>query len=153
MANKTLRINFTSEKPNKDPEATYIDLSMDSSSTTFAGKRHMKIDRLTDAIAVQNAMRNIFSWIPGERILDPEFGNSIRKFIYEGNTDLTAEKTVQEVQSLVNKYEPRVELDYVGRDENDVSLDDQRENNELDIRVVYHIKGLPSQKYSVSLIL
>ena len=153
MANKTLTINFTREKPNKDPVANYIDLSMDSSSTTFAGKKHMKIDRLTDIVAVQNAMKNIFSWIPGERILDPEFGNSIRKFIYEGNTEVTAEKTIQEVQALVNKYEPRVVLDSVGRDPNAISLEDQKENNELDIRVIYHVKGFPSQKYSVSLIL
>jgi len=36
--------------------------------------------------AVFNSLRNIFTWIPGERILNPEFGSKLRLYLYEGIT-------------------------------------------------------------------
>lgn len=37
--------------------------------------------------AVFNSLHNIFTWTPGERVLDPEFGSRLRKMLYEQITD------------------------------------------------------------------
>ena len=43
-----------------------------------------KIARNINVKAVQQAVHNIFSWLPGERIINPEFGTNLRRYLYEG---------------------------------------------------------------------
>ena len=154
MANKVITFNSTWEKPNKDPEAKYIDLSMYSppyrrAVTRFDDTKTFKIEQLRDVTSIQNAMHNLFTWIPGQRILDPEFGNTVRKYIFEGNTNMTADNVRAEIQIMVDKYEPRVEIDEIGYDNGE----ENKDNNELDLKVIYHAKGFPDKKYSVSILL
>ena len=51
--------------------------------TTYSSK----VDKLVNVNAIKNSLHNIFSWTPGERILNPEFGSKLRKLLYEGITD------------------------------------------------------------------
>jgi len=49
------------------------------------------LNRLANVNAIRNSLHNIFSWIPGERVLLPEFGSNLRKLLYEGITDYNVE--------------------------------------------------------------
>lgn len=155
MANKVITIgNGKNSKPQNDTGATYIDISMRSVPyktapvTIYSGIQTWKVERLTDTVAVRNSVHNIFSWIPGQRILNPEFGNKIREYLYEGMTNFNAEQVIAEIRKAIELWEPRVEIDDITRSD----TVEQNEENEVDIVVVYHVKGLPEEKYTEPII-
>lgn len=102
------------------------------------------IDNLKDIYAVQNSLHNIFSWIPGERILNPEFGSNLRRLLYNGITEFNKEQIAAEVRACVTKWEPRVQIDKIV----DLGTVDDDENNTVHLEIVYSIPGLTdSQQY------
>lgn len=149
MANKIISIQTVS-KQSLYPE-TYIDIAKTSSSitktiTTNGEDKEIVINTLNrnvDIEAVKGAIKNIFTWNKGERILNPEFGANLRQYLYEGLTDLTKQQIQAEIEFSLKTFEPRVEIDKIT---GDINTDDA-ENNELHVYVIYHIKGLPEDKY------
>ena len=67
-----------------------------------------KLQKLVNVNAIKNSIHNIFSWTPGERILNPEFGSNLRKLLYEGITDFNQEQIIAEIRHSVSQWEPRV---------------------------------------------
>ena len=81
MGNKT--VSFRNDSLEKKAYTyTYADISMEAAlSSNLPGNLDKFVfAKKLDVDAVKGAVRNIFSWIPGERILEPEFGNTIRKY-------------------------------------------------------------------------
>ena len=60
-----------------------------------------RLGKLVNVKAVQNSIHNIFTWIPGERILNPEFGSRLKKYLYEGITPLTEEQVNAEIRKCI----------------------------------------------------
>lgn len=50
-----------------------------------------KLSKIINVDAVYNSLRNLFTWQPGERILDPAYGSNLRQYLYQGITDITSE--------------------------------------------------------------
>ena len=151
MGNKV--ISFDSSTPEtKSYEYTYADISMESENI-LSGKYYgalpreaetkWRITKKKDVDAVKGAVKNIFTWIPGERILLPEFGNTIRKYLYEGITDINSEQIVNECQMLMTKWEPRAVIDRLFKTD---SVEEQ-ENNQVSIIMICHVAGLPNKQY------
>ena len=90
MANKIVYIgNGTSSSGSKKYSLeVYRDISMESkwSSNYYAGRSTYKVQKNVNANAVKEAIKNIFTWMPGERILLPEFGSKLYSLLYEGIT-------------------------------------------------------------------
>lgn len=63
--------DITSVKSDIEAHPVYVDIS------SYARKSisHKVINNLRDIAAIQNSLKNIFTWIPGERVLLPEFGS------------------------------------------------------------------------------
>ena len=100
--------------------------------------------QLIDINAVANSLNNIFSWTPGERVLDPTFGANIKKVLFEGITAQNSELIRAEVQTAIAKYEPRIQLE----DIYDISTASDTENNTIVLRIVYSVPSLPGQKFT-----
>ena len=108
-------------------------------------KAKYKIATLINVQAVQNSIRNIFTWIPGERILDPEFGSKLPYMLYEGITPWTQEKIASEIHRCINQWEPRVTIKEI----QNLSTVEDTENNTIHIEVIYTIPSLTDdQLYS-----
>ena len=45
-------------------------------------KSHFKLEKNINVNAIKQSIKNIFSWIPGERIINPEFGSKLRSYLY-----------------------------------------------------------------------
>ena len=75
--------------------------------------------------AVFNSLHNIFTWTPGERVLNPEFGTKLRKLLYEGITDFTSEAITAEIRRCISEFEPRVSVTGI---ENVSTTSDTEEN-------------------------
>lgn len=113
-------------------------------NNTVRKRAHFKLDKNINAIAVKNALHNIFSWTPGERILNPQFGSNLRKYLYEGITDANKELIMAEIRNCIALWEPRVNLERVV----DISTTSDTEHNTVKIEIIYSIPSLSPQQYS-----
>ena len=74
------------------PKEVFLDVDMQSTANykNYGSKDDVwntwKIEKSVNVKAIYNSLRNIFTWIPGERILLPEFGSRLRSLLYEGIT-------------------------------------------------------------------
>ena len=143
MANKVLNLTtlVTDLSSDSSKSYTYADISMTSSN--------LKVSKLTDLKAIKNSLHNIFSWIPGQRVLDPLFGSDLYRFLYEGITDLTKDKVQASIQSSVSKYEPRVKITDISY--SDTSTDDI-DNNQVNLVVTYEVPTLNAVSQKETLI-
>lgn len=117
--------------------------------TTFQKEKKVyenffKLNKNIDVRAVQNSIDNIFSWVPGERILNPEFGNNLYKYLYEGITSYNEELIVAEIKNCVLRWEPRVNITKV----TNVSNISDTEDNTIILNIEYNIKGLEGIIYN-----
>ena len=105
-----------------------------------------RLGKLINVKAIQNSIYNIFTWIPGERILNPEFGSRLKKYLYEGITPLTEEQVNAEIRKCMTQWEPRaniLSIINVG-DVNDT------EDNTIHLDVIFNIPELSEQQYRYS---
>ena len=148
MANKVLTFgnNNKSQTPNNE---VYKDLSMvarqasNSDNIETAMTYQSKVDKLVNVNAIKNSLHNIFSWTPGERILNPEFGSNLRKLLYEGLTDFNQELIIAEIRNSVSQWEPRVRIDDIVK----LTSIDDAENNTVYLRVIYSIPSLTKEQF------
>lgn len=124
LTNKTVVNNYT-----------YKDVTTDLSKTY----NNRDISVSIDYQAIQNGINNMFLFIQGERILLPEFGNTIYKYLYEPINDSTAASIVNEIKDMFDKWEPRVEIKSV----NVVPKPDQ---NTYLIQIIYSVPSLNNEQ-------
>lgn len=139
MSNRVIHFNNNLSGNRIQKQYTYADLSMSSKNGSNNVFRDIDIE------AVKNAVRNIFTWEQGERILYPDFGNTLRKYLYESITDTNIEAIIAECQMLIAKWEPRVTIDNIYR----VNSSQDVENNQVSIVVVWHVPSLQNTNQEV----
>ena len=171
MANKVIRFSKSDvqQRTETNPNEVYKDLSMiakQASKTVNANKQsqilfsaskttkndntddtvvvyYNKVDKLVNVNAIKNSLHNIFSWTPGERILNPEFGSNLRKLLYEGITDFNQEQIIAEIRHSVSQWEPRVQIDNIVK----LTDIDDKENNTVHLRIIYSIPTLTTEQF------
>lgn len=141
MSNKIFTIGDTPQYDKNLIRVTYKDISIVSKKGR--GKTKYEITSGLDVEAVKISMRNLFNFLPGERILDPEYGNTILEYLYHGINEYTKEQIVATIQNLVSRYEPRAAIDSL----EDVSSISDHENNTIQLKIVWHVIGLDEMKY------
>ena len=141
MGNKV--INLGSKVSHRNLEV-YRDVSMISDKVNG----NFKISKDVNVKAVFNSLHNIFTWIPGENILFPDFGSRLRKMLYEQITDYNVEQIVAEIRGVVLKYEPRVNIIKVVN----VSDINDTENNTVRLDIIFTIPSLGNEQYNYSYI-
>lgn len=102
-----------------------------------------KLSKLVNVDAVYNSLRNLFTWVPGERILDPSYGSDLRTYLYQGITDVTSKQIVAEINRAIGMWEPRVSVEKVV----DMTTDEDRENNIIQIDIVFSIPSLSREQF------
>ena len=122
------------------------DISMLSKTVIHNEKPELKVSKSVNVQAIKNSMRNIFTWIPGERVLLPEFGSTLRSLLYEGITPLTEERIAAEIRSCITEWEPRVQIVEI----RNVSTVDDTEDNTIHLAVVFTIPSLSDEQYIYS---
>ena len=105
-----------------------------------------RVSKLVNVKAVQNSLKNIFTWIPGERVLNPEFGSKLKQYLYQGIVPETSEQIVAEIKHCVSEWEPRVRVTEVV----DVSTIEDHEDNTIHLEIRYIIPELSDEEYSYS---
>jgi phage baseplate assembly protein W len=103
----------------KDRVNTYSDLELDliidytknSALNNIREQSDIRADY--DINAIKNSIFNIFTTIPGQKILNPTFGLNLLYFVFTGITTSNARSLGDIILKGINKYEPRVNVDNV----------------------------------------
>jgi len=68
--------------------------------------------RLTQTMKenIQQNLKNLVLTSPGERIMIPDFGAGLRRFLFEQNTEQTRDRVRQSIVSQVRKYMPFIDI-------------------------------------------
>ena len=95
------------------------------------------LNKTLQAVVAQN-LKNLILTIPGERIMDPDFGVGLKTFLFRENTEHVYGEIRAKLDSQVEKYMPFVEIEDV---EFISSLDDPSNvsPNALFINIKYHV--------------
>ena len=84
----------------------YKDLSMSFKSNPL----NDDLIGLKDQSAIARSIRNIVYAIPGEKFFDSDFGSEVSATLFENLDDVSAITIRDEIEYIINTYEPRVKL-------------------------------------------
>ena len=145
MANRIISFGDIPE----EPQGKYsLEVYKDISTSSAILREKPRIQKNINAIAVKDSLKNIFTWIPGERILLPEFGSRLYSLLYEGIIPETEEQIVAEIHRSVTEWEPRANIVEI-RNIGDV---DDTEDNTIHLEIVFTVNGLDDKQYVYSFV-
>jgi phage baseplate assembly protein W len=89
----------------------HLDLSMTNSGNTetkIGLNNDIKID--TNENAIRNAVKNCIHTKKGEKVLDPEFGMDIEKYLFEPLSEDRGDTIARSILSDLGTQEPRINI-------------------------------------------
>jgi len=112
------QIQSSTTLPDKNPTkvaAIYTDLHLDLTNSKNVGlgldpqnSNDIVVDN--DLNAIKNSLYNIFTTIPGQKILSPSFGSNLSQYLFE-IVDVVRGKIIGDnILKTINTFEPRVEI-------------------------------------------
>ena len=93
--------------------------------------------------AIVRSVRNLVETIPSERFFNSFIGTDIRDTLFSTYTQQTVTIIEDQIKQAVNNFEPRVEN--LG-----IEVDGRPDTNELEVKVLFDIRGLdvPTQTFN-----
>jgi phage baseplate assembly protein W len=85
---------------------------------------------VTDSDLIKQSLEQIIMTGKNERVMRPDFGSGVLRFVFENNDELLNELIRAEVMSAVGRFEPRVAIQ-------DIEIDKDVEKSEVTITLVY----------------
>ena len=68
------------------------------------------VQAIYDEEAIKNSIRTCFLTSPGQRILNPQYGIDLRRYLFESINEDTAFFMRQDIITLLPVFEPRIEV-------------------------------------------
>ena len=90
---------------------TYTDLHLDVVGYPINTPRDILVD--TDLDAIKNSISNLFNTIPGQKLLSPNYGLSLKQYLFEPVTTSTANMIGETILNGITRFEPRVVVDKI----------------------------------------
>ena len=122
-------------------------LSYKDINITF--KKHPVTDDIVvskDASAIKQAIVNLLLTNKGERLMNPEYGSGIRRYLFEPLDYGTSALIKQNIVTTIGRFEPRISVQEI------VSRPDF-ENNGFEITMTYSIVGTSNPPVTVDFFL
>ena len=144
---KPKQANYSKNSPSvvvQPQVSVYTDLHLDLTPTSSVGLG-LNVAKSNDIIvdydyeAIKNSIRNIFSTKPGQKLLTPDFGSSLEKYLFEPITDSLARVIGNEILNSISTYEPRIDV-------LNITVTPQPDLNQYSIQVVYSFLNLKTQQ-------
>lgn len=77
---------------------------------------------VTDAELVKQSLQQILTTTRGERVMRPNFGCNLQRYVFENNNELLAQLFRSEISAAISTWEPRAALDSVSFERSDSML-------------------------------
>tara|TARA_Y100000766_G_C18804168_1_gene554628 strand:+ start:388 stop:780 length:393 start_codon:yes stop_codon:yes gene_type:complete len=99
-----------------------------------------------DASAIKQAIVNLLLTNKGERLMNPEYGSDIRRYLFEPLDYGTANQITGNIKSTIDTFEPRISvLNLRALPNND--------DNGFDVEMTYEIRGTDDPPVTVDFFL
>jgi len=85
--------------------------------------------------SVMNSIKNLLTFKKGERILLPEYGNSLYTYLYEPMNRLTKSRILHEIKIMFSTWEKRVSI-------NNIELIEDIDNLLYSIKIDFNIPAI-----------
>lgn len=118
------------QRISRDNAYTYKDVKLDIEFGSLQGnsslnriKNTSDITDLRDVDDVKQSIRNIFNTVPGQKLLNPNFGINLVRFAFEPITEQTADHIARTILITLPSQEPRItisKLTVIGDIENSI---------------------------------
>jgi phage baseplate assembly protein W len=126
-------INFTGLENKNSENYLYRDFLFDleeldagNPNNPYRSKQAIDVAASFDEGAIKNSVKNIFNTSPGEKLLTPEFGLALKRYLFAPLTQDTAESIGEDIIKGIERYEPRVRIDrcdvVVNYDDNEYAI-------------------------------
>jgi len=125
--------------PNKD--ILYKDLRLDLQLNYTKNKQLLKTKEIKDIQnsenieAIKNSLFNLFTTIPGQKILNPIYGLNLTQYLFIGVTAANARLIGEAIFSGIQKYEPRIVI-------KNINIVPEFDNNQYNITLVIDVPTL-----------
>ena len=122
-------------------------LSFKDLNITF--KKHPVTDDVVvsrDASAIKQAIVNLLMTNKGERLMNPDYGSDIRRYLFEPLDYGTANQITGNIKSTIDTFEPRISVLNLRALPN---IDD----NGFDVEMTYEIRGTDDPPVTVDFFL
>lgn len=96
--------------------------------------------------AIKQSVKNLVLTQVSERPFNPDLGTNTTSYLFELNTNIAANKLIDEIETALSIYEPRISLQNITVDVND-------DLNKFDVDIEYLIIGAPPEVQNLSFIL
>ena len=111
-----IKLNTLKEPKKSLSTFTYSDIHLDIEMFYTKNNELLKQTEVRDLAlsydygAIKNSLFNLFTTIPGQKLLNPFFGLNLIQYIFEPCTKDTAELIGQSIYEGITTFEPRIEL-------------------------------------------
>jgi phage baseplate assembly protein W len=154
----SIKLNSLIQKPTKSNTGyTYNDLHLDFTPVFYTppygaytqNNELLHPQEIIDVVAdydlgaIANSIRNIFSTIPGQKILNPLFGLNLVQYVFEACTEEMAGVIGNEIVSGITTFEPRISLTNV----NVIAQPDQQQYN---ITISFSVPAIGTTSFSLN---
>lgn len=136
----------TIEQTNLAFENTNAEVVIQDTITEIQNINVMKLKKSMNVKAVFNSIQNMFSFVPGERILFPEFGNKLRQYLYKGILPQNIEMIENEIRRVCVTWEPRMNVVSISN----TSSTEDVEQNIVRLSIVFTIPEIDNDQYEYS---
>jgi len=89
---------------------------------------------------VKQNFKNLLLTVPGERMMNPNFGVGLKRFLFENDNPLVYDSVAEKIREQVKKYLPYIEINDIIF--NSFAQDSSVQPNKLYVRVEYRIVPL-----------
>ena len=96
--------------------------------------------------AIARSVQNLVLTLQGEKMFDPDLGCAVNRLLFENVDMFTADNLRREIESVIENYEPRVDIDTV-------TVEPDFEGNAMDVTIVYVIIGINASPQQLSFVL
>lgn len=122
----------TAKKNSEFQAVTDQEVYSDFNHTFLPHPSTKQIGRKTNVDAVKLAVRNLILTNKYERLRNPEFGGNLSHYLFEPYSPLLLREISDEIKTMIQTYEPRVEVE-------DVVVTGSEDNLELDVRITFSV--------------
>jgi phage baseplate assembly protein W len=115
-----ISINSVNPPAKVDKKYIFKDLALDLRLAYTQNKQAHKLSEIKDAVAdydmsaIRNSIFNLFTTIPGQKLLNPVYGLNLVQFLFMPITPNNAQTMGEHIQSGITNYEPRVTIQQIG---------------------------------------
>ena len=99
-----------------------------------------------DASAIKQAIVNLLLTNKGERLMNPEYGSDIRRYLFDPLDYGTANQITGNIKSTIDTFEPRISVLNLRALPND-------DDNGFDVEMTYEIRGTDDPPVTVDFFL